>query len=221
MSFGQTSQLGRCLRSVETFLGCTFAEVRTAKSILGLDASKLSQRLERATLEKLNPLILLLGVAGLFEILVAAYLLGVWGLPSAVIEAVARHQQKGHAAHARHAHVRLSAVRERWPETVRLMLTGHAQIQTAIDAVKDGCIFRFLTKPCSKEVLQQALRAALAQYDLVVGERELLEKTLHGSVKVLTEILALVNPAAFCRSSRIHRTMEHIADTLGLREAWR
>jgi len=115
----------------------------------------------------------------------------------------------------------LTAVRERWPETVRLMLTGNAEIQTAIDAVNEGCVFRFLTKPCPENVLKGAIRAALAQYELIIAEKELLEKTLHGSVKVLTEILALVNPAAFSRASRIHHTVKHMAQSLGLRDAWR
>jgi response regulator RpfG family c-di-GMP phosphodiesterase len=115
----------------------------------------------------------------------------------------------------------LTAVRERWPDTVRLMFTGCADIQTAMDAVNAGCVFRFLTKPCAPEVLRGALRAAIAQYDLVMAERELLEKTLHGSVKVLTEILGLVNPAAFGRSSQIYAVMKHMVSKLGLREAWR
>ena len=115
----------------------------------------------------------------------------------------------------------LSAVRERWPDTVRLMLTGNSDIQTAIDAVNEGCVFRFLTKPCPENILKPALRAALAQYELIGAEKELLEKTLHGSVKVLTDILALVNPAAFSRASRIHHTVKHMVQHLGLRESWR
>jgi DNA-binding response OmpR family regulator len=115
----------------------------------------------------------------------------------------------------------LTAVRERWPDTVRLMLTGNADIQTAIDAVNEGCVFRFLTKPCPENVLKGALQAALAQYELITAEKELLEKTLYGSVKVLTEILALVNPAAFSRASRLHHTVKHMVRHLGLRDAWR
>jgi response regulator RpfG family c-di-GMP phosphodiesterase len=115
----------------------------------------------------------------------------------------------------------LAAVRERSPETVRLMLTGNADIQTAIDAVNQGCVFRFLTKPCPEDVLKGALQAALVQYNLITSEKELLEKTLHGSVKVLTEILALVNPAAFGRATRIHQTMKHMVKHLGLHDPWR
>ncbi len=115
----------------------------------------------------------------------------------------------------------LTAVRERWPETVRLMLTGNADIQTAIEAVNEGCVFRFLTKPCPEKILKPALHAALAQYALITAEKELLEKTLLGSVQVLTEILAVVNPAAFSRASRVHHIVKHISQQLGLRESWR
>ena len=114
----------------------------------------------------------------------------------------------------------LRTVLERTPDSVRLALTGNADIQTAIDAVNEGAIFRFLSKPCTEQVLKGALRAAIAQHRLILAERELLEKTLHGSVKVLTEILALVNPAAFSRASRIHQTVLGIVKQLKLPEAW-
>ncbi len=42
----------------------------------------------------------------------------------------------------------LAKIKEVAPDTVRLMLTGNADMQTAIDAINDGSIFRFLTKPC-------------------------------------------------------------------------
>lgn len=47
----------------------------------------------------------------------------------------------------------LSRVRDIAPETVRMMLTGNADQQTAIIAVNEGNIFRFLTKPCPPDVL--------------------------------------------------------------------
>ena len=48
------------------------------------------------------------------------------------------------------------------------------------DHVNEDAIFRFLTKPCEKEVLAKVLTAGLVQHGLVVAERELLEKTLRG-----------------------------------------
>jgi hypothetical protein len=56
-----------------------------------------------------------------------------------------------------------------------------------------------LTKPCEKDNLVASLNAALEQYRLINAEKELLEKTLSGSIHVLTRVLSLVNPAAFSR----------------------
>jgi len=55
----------------------------------------------------------------------------------------------------------LSRVREISPQTVRVMLTGNADIQTAMTAVNEGHIFRFLTKPCDPPVLKKALTACI------------------------------------------------------------
>lgn len=55
---------------------------------------------------------------------------------------------------------------------------------------------------------------------LELEERELLEKTLHGAVKVLTEILSMVNPSAFSRASRIKRYVRHMATRLELPDTW-
>jgi response regulator RpfG family c-di-GMP phosphodiesterase len=114
----------------------------------------------------------------------------------------------------------LGRVRELSPDTIRIMLTGQADLTTAIAAVNKNSIFRFLTKPCSAEELTGTLEAAIHQYHLCTAERLLLENTLRASVKVLTEVLSLVHPAAFSRASRIHRYVRHMAGELKLRNAW-
>jgi response regulator RpfG family c-di-GMP phosphodiesterase len=114
----------------------------------------------------------------------------------------------------------LTRVKELSPRTVRMMLTAYADIHTAIDAINEGHIFRFLTKPCPPVTLAKALTAGLEQYRLVVAERELLGKTLKGSIEVLTEILSLVNPAAFSRATRIKHIVRDIALRLQLPNAW-
>lgn len=115
----------------------------------------------------------------------------------------------------------LAKVRASSPDSVRMALTGHADIETAINAVNEGSIFRFLTKPCPKETLAKAVTTAIMQYRLVTAEKELLEKTLSGSIQVLTEVLSLVNPAAFGRATRVRRYILHIAKKRKLEGAWR
>ena len=89
-----------------------------------------------------------------------------------------------------------------------------------MEAVNEGRIFRFLNKPCPPDVLARALEAGLEQYRLVTAEKELLEKTLSGSMTVLTEMLSLVNPAAFGRATRIRRLVRHMVPRLEVAEGW-
>ena len=69
----------------------------------------------------------------------------------------------------------LSKVKQRAPDSVRIMLTGHADLYSAMEAVKEGSIFRFLTKPCPPETFAKALLAGSVQYRLVT-ERKQMEK---------------------------------------------
>jgi len=114
----------------------------------------------------------------------------------------------------------LTKVRDVAPATVRLALTGHVDVETAMYAVNEGHIFRFLTKPCSKENLRKAIDAALVQHRLIHAEEELLEQTLHRSVHVLSEVLSFSNPAAFGRAMRLRRIVQHVVKKLGLKSAW-
>jgi len=114
----------------------------------------------------------------------------------------------------------LSRVRTISADSVRIALTGYADIQTASNAVNEGSIFRFLIKPCEKQVLARALTAGLVQHGLVIAEKELLEKTLRGSVKVLTDVLSLVNPAAFSRGIRLGKYVQHVVKKLQLKTPW-
>ncbi|MFP4139789.1 MAG: response regulator [Planctomycetota bacterium] len=115
----------------------------------------------------------------------------------------------------------LSSVRELAPDTVRMMLTGNADLTTAIKAVNEGNVFRFLTKPCQADLLANALQAGVHIYRLATAERELMSKTLKGSIKVLMDVLAMVSPVTFSRASRLKRIVLHAADLLRLEDAWR
>jgi response regulator RpfG family c-di-GMP phosphodiesterase len=107
------------------------------------------------------------------------------------------------------------------PHTVRIMLTGNADLGTAMHAVNEGNIFRFLEKPCHKDTLEWALQSGLELYRHKTAEKELLEKTLYGSVQVLVDILSLTNPMAFSRASRLKTYCGQIAKLLGVGNVWR
>jgi response regulator RpfG family c-di-GMP phosphodiesterase len=114
----------------------------------------------------------------------------------------------------------LKQVHAAWPETIRLMLTGNLDQHTAMEAINQGRVFRFLTKPCSPEDLGSMLDAALRQHQLETAERELLDQTLTGSLKVLTEILAVADPYAFGRAELIRERATEIARRLHVDQVW-
>jgi response regulator RpfG family c-di-GMP phosphodiesterase len=114
----------------------------------------------------------------------------------------------------------LSKIRQLNSDTVRIMLTGNADQQTAVDAVNAGNIFRFLNKPCPPDILAKALDAGLEQHRLIISEKELLNKTLSGSVSLLTEVLSLVNPMAFGRASRVRRVVRNVCEQVKINNAW-
>jgi hypothetical protein len=101
-----------------------------------------------------------------------------------------------------------------------MLLTGHADMSSAVDAVNEGQIFRFLTKPCPSPLLMAAVDAAAEQHRLVTSERVLLEQTLHGSIKALIDVLALANPVAFGRAIRIKQLVSEMTASLDNSERW-
>ena len=106
------------------------------------------------------------------------------------------------------------------PDTVRIMLTGNADQKTAINAINEGQIFRFLNKPCPMATLTLGIEAAIRQHQLVHGERALLEGTLAGSISLLSDVLSLVAPDIFHRSRRMHGWAVKIARHMKLDDGW-
>jgi CheY-like chemotaxis protein len=73
----------------------------------------------------------------------------------------------------------LRRVHENSPDSVLILLTGNADLHSAIEAVNEGIIFRYLEKPCPTESLAKVLQDALKQYARVISEK--------GSTRVSTE----------------------------------
>ena len=106
------------------------------------------------------------------------------------------------------------------PHTVRMMLTGNADQQTAMDAINRGAIFRFFNKPTPAAILSEGFKAATQHFHLAMAERQMLEETVAGSVRMLTDVLALVAPDIFKRSQRIGRWGQDLARQIKLEDPW-
>ena len=70
----------------------------------------------------------------------------------------------------------LNRVRDRHPDCLRIMLTGHADMSTAIKAINQGEIYRFLTKPWDDNELKVTLFIGFEQLDLQRENRALLAR---------------------------------------------
>lgn len=89
----------------------------------------------------------------------------------------------------------LAKTRDESPDTIRVMLTGNADMQTALAAVNQGHVFQFLVKPCGGEQLFQSLAIAARQYQLREAERALLRTQLEHTEKmtVIGQLAAGIN----------------------------
>ena len=114
----------------------------------------------------------------------------------------------------------LRKVKSLSPQTVGILLTGWADLETAIQAVNDGHIFRFLRKPCPHPVLTNALDAALGQYSLVCAEKDILRDTLIGILRVMIGLLACTQPETFGHVVRIDRLTRELITEMNLAHAW-
>jgi FixJ family two-component response regulator len=110
----------------------------------------------------------------------------------------------------------LAKVNEIAPQTVRMVLSGQADLESTIAAVNEGRVFRFLLKPCNSETLFGVIKNGIEQYRLIHAEKHLLENTLNATVKVLCDVLGLINPVAQRRAAQIQRYADGAAEALRL-----
>lgn len=70
----------------------------------------------------------------------------------------------------------LAQVRELHPEIIRLMITGYADIESVIDAINHGHVYRYINKPWDPVELESVVRQATEQYELMTERRRLLKE---------------------------------------------
>jgi response regulator RpfG family c-di-GMP phosphodiesterase len=106
------------------------------------------------------------------------------------------------------------------PDASRILLTGAAGLDVAIDAINRGQLFRFLLKPCAHEVLLSAINAGMRQHQLMTSEKDLLSKTLNGAIRILMEILSTQNPDIFTEATRRKDLARKLSQALHMENAW-
>lgn len=95
----------------------------------------------------------------------------------------------------------LKGVYERWPETVRIVLSGYADASAIVAAINEGHIYRFIPKPWNDDELRVTIQNCLERYFLQKKNHELLDQlaginqALEDKVQLRTEQLELRNRA--------------------------
>lgn len=117
----------------------------------------------------------------------------------------------------------LGIIKKRYPETIRMVLTGYADLEMAISVVNKGDIFRFLTKPCDFEDLIKAIQAGIDQYELTRASQELaivrhLNDGLEGTLQAFTRLVEFRDPYTAGHMDRTAKLAAMIADELLLPE---
>lgn len=70
----------------------------------------------------------------------------------------------------------LALVRQRYPDSIRIILTGQATLETAIKAINQGEVYRFLIKPCQPYELIQIIKQGLRHQRLLRQTQQLLHR---------------------------------------------
>ena len=86
----------------------------------------------------------------------------------------------------------LAEVRKQWPNTIRMILSGQADLEAAVRAINEGEVYRFLLKPCHPKELQMTILQGLQQKKLVAQSRKLLQE--HQKAQNLLEELEKATP---------------------------
>ncbi len=86
------------------------------------------------------------------------------------------------------------------PDSVTAMLTGNADQETAVRAVNEGRVYRFLNKPSSSSLVIETLFACFERHKELSTRRAAAEGAVDGGVRLLTEVLQAADPNSVTRS---------------------
>jgi len=103
----------------------------------------------------------------------------------------------------------LSRIQRRWPESLRLLLTGKSDLNAAVRAINEGHIYRYIAKPWDADELRLALRQALA-HQQAEREQKRLETLTQAQNRELVELNATLEQRVEARTQEV----QQVADML-------
>ena len=87
----------------------------------------------------------------------------------------------------------LKAVKELFPQTIRIMLTGYADVDAVMGAINEGAVYKFITKPWNDDDLRLTISLALEQFDLIKENFKLKieQKENHKKIRQLSKFVGI------------------------------
>ena len=85
----------------------------------------------------------------------------------------------------------LAQMKEQYPDIIRLVFTGYADVRAVVDAINQGNVYRYITKPWEPEELKSIISQAMEQYQLLIDRRRLMQelKEANSSLKMANDDL--------------------------------
>ncbi|TWT97998.1 Hydrogenase transcriptional regulatory protein hupR1 [Botrimarina colliarenosi] len=105
-------------------------------------------------------------------------------------------------------------------QSVFMMLTGNQDLQTAMRAVNEGQVYRFLNKPCRPDEIEAAVTQAQRQFNLEASERELLNKTFVDALGVFSDVIETLQPHLVGRCGKTEQVLDELRLACGLPSRW-
>ncbi|MCX5909935.1 MAG: response regulator, partial [Deltaproteobacteria bacterium] len=103
----------------------------------------------------------------------------------------------------------MEKVKENWPDTVRMVLTGYADLEAALAAINQGNVYRFINKPWDEADLRLAVKNALTHYQLIAENRQLFELTKKQNL-ILTDLNLNLEKKVRERTEQVRGLLEQL-----------
>ncbi len=108
----------------------------------------------------------------------------------------------------------LTWAREEKPDTVRLLLTGQADMKDAISVINNGRIFRFLTKPCPRDVIMQTIQDAVEYHYFLTDRRDLIIGMFDSSLRIILRLMEMSDPNSAHEASQRKAVVTKLGDLM-------
>lgn len=110
----------------------------------------------------------------------------------------------------------LAKIQKKSPDSIRIMLTGNADQQTAIDAVNQGGVFCFLSKPCQAEELEVAIQKGIVEHQRITELRDSAKVNVEALIETLSSVCQAIDPSIAVRQNRLKSALSEYATLVGV-----